>query len=499
MNYPLLTEYIDAIQEQDNFDKLSDFKPVLGKDGKPIMSTGNFSVVFKMIDSKGKVYALKCFTKEQTGRCECYQEIAEELEYVSSTFITKVKFYPKELFVNTRVSEETEFPVVVMDWVEGLTLQEALENNLTPASVYELLLNFSKMSMWLISQPFSHGDLKPDNIIVRDDNSLVMVDYDGMYVPSLKGLPSRESGTPDYRHPQRQYNNIYDEHIDDFSIAVITLSLLLIFLDTSLYKNRETCEGLLFCERDFYDIRNCTLYQTQKSTYKSTLCQQIFSVFETCLLNNHLSKDEIYLLKIPEIFDESIIQGDNATTIISKLFWEMSHDDYLIQINLTENSLFFENENIEIKVEPHNKLLAVSTNLNNLKAYNTFTIDNFKRLLLSVNMWDEDTAAKIRFVESNMTLVSPELMVKSAEVFFEKNFPELINELSITAVGHTLTIVSKNGLQTIREQKSIFFMLANEVFQKNCFRFGVKTIIAIDGQTGQQEIFDIKNLTTKLT
>ena len=58
MNYPLLTEYIEAIQESDNFDKLSDYIPVCGSDGKPIMSTGNFSVVFKMVDSKGHIHAV---------------------------------------------------------------------------------------------------------------------------------------------------------------------------------------------------------------------------------------------------------------------------------------------------------------------------------------------------------------------------------------------------------------------------------------------------------
>ena len=92
--------------------------------------------------------------------------------------------------------------------------------------------------MWLISQPFSHGDIKPDNIIVRDDDTIVLVDYDGMYVPSMKGLPARESGTPDYRHPLRAKNNVYDEHIDDFSIAVIILSLLILYKDPSLYEKK---------------------------------------------------------------------------------------------------------------------------------------------------------------------------------------------------------------------------------------------------------------------
>ena len=81
MNFPLISEYIDAIRlAEDNFDKLSNLRPVLDGNGNPIMSSGNFAVVFKMKDvNDGRYYAVKCFLKVQEGRNERYQEIAEEL------------------------------------------------------------------------------------------------------------------------------------------------------------------------------------------------------------------------------------------------------------------------------------------------------------------------------------------------------------------------------------------------------------------------------------
>ena len=65
MNYPLISEYIEAIKSaEDNFNELSYLKPVLGDDGLPLMTSGNFAVVFKMKDEQsGKCYAVKCFTK----------------------------------------------------------------------------------------------------------------------------------------------------------------------------------------------------------------------------------------------------------------------------------------------------------------------------------------------------------------------------------------------------------------------------------------------------
>ena len=126
MIYPLLSEYIEAIlSPQDSFDELKDLKPVLDESGRPIMSSGNFAVVFKMEDTSKKLFALKCFLREQEGRAESYKLIADQLEKVDDyPYFVKVRYLEKELFVDTSTSDETEFPVLIMDWVEGKTLDK---------------------------------------------------------------------------------------------------------------------------------------------------------------------------------------------------------------------------------------------------------------------------------------------------------------------------------------------------------------------------------------
>ena len=101
MNYPLLSDYIEAIKAaedrsaegrslSENFEQLKHLRSVMGADGEPLFS-----------------------------RAEAYRQIAEELEYVSSTFLTPIKYLEKELFVDTNAGEDKEFPVLLMDWVEG--------------------------------------------------------------------------------------------------------------------------------------------------------------------------------------------------------------------------------------------------------------------------------------------------------------------------------------------------------------------------------------------
>jgi serine/threonine protein kinase len=253
MNYPLISEYIEAIKSaEDNFEELSYLRPVQGDDGLPVMTSGNFAVVFKMKDERdGKFYAVKCFTKEQEGRAEAYREIAKELKDVSSPYLVSIRYLEKELFVDTDQTIETEFPVLLMDWVEGKTLDKYLRENLDDKYALEMLAyRFSQLAQWLIPQPFAHGDLKPDNILVRENCSLVLVDYDGMFVPAMKGQKARELGSPDFRHPLRTEND-FDEHIDDFPLVSILLSLKAISLEPNLFEEYGAVGRLLLSKRDY--------------------------------------------------------------------------------------------------------------------------------------------------------------------------------------------------------------------------------------------------------
>ena len=128
MNYPLISEYIESIRcAEDNFATLTNLRPVLDDNRNPIMSSGNFAVVFKMRDEKTeKVYAVKCFLKEQEGRAECYSLISEELSRTVSPYILSAEYLEDELFVDTDQSDDTEFPVLIMEWVEGETLSSFL-------------------------------------------------------------------------------------------------------------------------------------------------------------------------------------------------------------------------------------------------------------------------------------------------------------------------------------------------------------------------------------
>ena len=318
MQYPLISEYVKAIQDAgDNLEQLAHLTPVLDDHGEPYRSSGAFAVVFKMLDKRtGKYYALKCFTEEQQGRAEAYRQIADELDLLDSPYITSVKYMEKELFVDSQC-EEDEFPVLLMDWVEGETMEAYIAANYRNQSAMSMLCyRFGKMAAWLRTQSFSHGDIKPDNIIVRPDGSLTLVDYDGMFVPSMKGSQSPTIGTRDFSHPLRTVDD-FDETIDDFSLASIALSLKAISMKSTLLDIYGASDRLLFSENDYRNPSNSKVI----SALQELMCDKdfctLYSLFMLALARKELSACSFRLF-IGEKPNITPVMNEDLSTEITK-------------------------------------------------------------------------------------------------------------------------------------------------------------------------------------
>ena len=290
MQYPLISEYVRAIQDaSSNLDKLAHLVPVLDDHGEPYRSSGAFAVVFKMKDEQtGKCYALKCFTEEQEGRAEAYRQIADELEFANSAYITSVKYLDKEIFVDSSC-EEDEFPVLLMDWIDGETMETYIaENYQDNYAMAMLCYRFCKMAAWLRSQPFAHGDIKPDNIMVRPDGTLTLVDYDGMFVSAMKGQKSPTIGTKDFSHPLRTVDD-FNETIDDFALASIALSLKAISLRPSLLDEYGGADRLLFSVEDYRDLSNSNVFVSLSELLGDTDLLLLYSMFNIACVKKNLS------------------------------------------------------------------------------------------------------------------------------------------------------------------------------------------------------------------
>ena len=172
-----------------------------------------------------------------------------------------------------------------------------------------LCYRFCKLAAWLRSQPFAHGDIKPDNIMVRPDGSLTLVDYDGMFVPAMKGGISPTLGTKDFCHPLRTVND-FDETIDDFSLASIALSLKALSLNPTLLKDFGASDRLIFSADDYRDLGKSKVIASLQTLFNDPDFLKLYALFLLAHSQRSLSLCSFRLFGVEKPKEEEVLSTE---------------------------------------------------------------------------------------------------------------------------------------------------------------------------------------------
>lgn len=223
--------------------------PVRDRRGLPAPATGSFGCVYH-IHTWESSFAVKCFTREVLTSEWRYTEVSAYIEAHPSPYLVKCDYMvPRGIMVDGRW-----YPVLKMDWVDGLTLDRFIESKLTEPALFDRLAdNWVEIMYMLEERGMAHGDLQHGNVLACKDGdsvTLKLVDYDGMYVPSFKGEEGSESGLVDYQHPRRTGRD-FNERMDHFTGLVIYLSLRALARRPELWQTYHTGENLIFRRKDF--------------------------------------------------------------------------------------------------------------------------------------------------------------------------------------------------------------------------------------------------------
>lgn len=272
--YPSVSSYIESLAfAPDIFSKYFTLIPFYDMEGDLIFSSGNYAAVFKMkCQVSGKIYALKVFHRAQEGRTESYTHISKHINNTVSPYLVHYDYCEKEIEVDGH-----EYPALIMEWVEGQTLGNYLTELVETGDrerIFQLACNFDKMALWLLEQPFAHGDLKTDNILIDENGTLRLIDYDGMFTPEMQSQHARENGSPGFRHPGRLPEH-FGQHIDDFSILLISLSLHALAANPDLVSNNNFGDNLLFSEESIGNFEHFTWLNLQLLRDNSNISQRI--------------------------------------------------------------------------------------------------------------------------------------------------------------------------------------------------------------------------------
>ena len=245
--WPDLTEYHEALQYPER--SLGDpelQKAQIEKDrfGMPKPATGGNAVVYKASEGQN-VWAVRCFLRPISDHAERYAAISKHLQKNHLEHATRF-FY---LGDGLRIKGAT-FPIVKMAWVQGQHLDRCVEGLLgQPRDLAALRARFRTLVKDIEKAKFAHGDLQHGNVLVTGKD-LLLIDYDGMWVPALIGRQATEIGHRAYQHPKRSVGD-YGPYLDRFSALVIYLSMLALEVDRKLWDQYYTGDNLIFVREDF--------------------------------------------------------------------------------------------------------------------------------------------------------------------------------------------------------------------------------------------------------
>jgi hypothetical protein len=249
--WPTSGDYNAAIQNPSICFTDPDLKattPALDRLGMPFVTSGQFAYVFKLnTASAGKARAVRCFRGFLGDREERYRWIDDHLNKVSAQYFADFEYDPEGIMVGGR-----RFPILVMEWIDGLPLDVYLPKVLGNQDVLKFLADlWLKVLASIRDGGMAHGDLQHGNIIVDASNMLKLVDLDGMFVPGLAGKQSAEVGHRHYQHPGRTAAH-FDSRLDNFSGLVIYLGLVALAKAPELWAEFHD-ENLIFTDKDFKD------------------------------------------------------------------------------------------------------------------------------------------------------------------------------------------------------------------------------------------------------
>jgi len=246
--YPTFDEYQAVLQHpQQCFSKLTFLDGKIEQDlwGLPRVRSGGFALTYRM-ERGNTSYAIRCFHRNVPSRYRRYQIISSYLAKIQSPYFVDARYQTKGIQVGSKW-----YPITIMPWIQGESIESYIFKNLSHSEVISrLAIEFLEMIRHLQAAGIAHGDLSHQNIMVRQ-GQLVLIDYDGMYVPGMEKMGSVEIGHSHFQHPSRTFGQ-YDQNLDRFSSIVIYLALSALAVHPELWKKYESAgDGLLFRKADF--------------------------------------------------------------------------------------------------------------------------------------------------------------------------------------------------------------------------------------------------------
>jgi len=295
MSFPSIGEYNQTIISKNGrcLNELSEavFVPIRTTPIKVYaFGSGANAVVFK-VNYHNRTYGLRCFLSHDNERLSRAKSISKFLENISASWKIDYRFLENEIIVNGK-----SYPLIQMSWSSGKDLNTWIGHNLNETEkLNQLQKKIVELSKSLEENNIGHGDIQCGNLLVEEIGSILtlkLIDYDGMYIPSLSHLNAIENGRAEFQHPSRKLIH-FRPTIDRFSFLVIITAIELIKHDKSLWQSPlqngfNSLDNLLFSAKDFKNNHTSDLFRRARNLNSNAVNFYINQI--TTAINSDISR-----------------------------------------------------------------------------------------------------------------------------------------------------------------------------------------------------------------
>ncbi|TMC18878.1 MAG: hypothetical protein E6J34_16025 [Chloroflexi bacterium] len=261
---------------------------------------GGFAIVYKFRTKSGHIRALRCFSVPASADTQFrYERIGAYFRAHIPQITAGFKYHNKGILVKEQgKSPDQIYPIIEMDWIDGSPLTDTVHelcqqgNRLKLRDIAE---QWVKIIDTLRTAHIAHGDLAGANVMVRVDGKLILIDYDGVYIPEFAGLPQLLTGQPDFQHPHVAQRK-FDEQMDHFSALVIYTSLIALADQPALWRRyakisarggKPEDSNLLFRKEDFEAPDRSPLFQDLERMGNAQVRTMIQALKQACSQSVH--------------------------------------------------------------------------------------------------------------------------------------------------------------------------------------------------------------------
>lgn len=127
------------------------------------------------------------------------------------------------------VGEITGSYYIAMDFLPGKNLKDLINDGLTPKAAIQIIKQIALALDFAHHKGFVHRDVKPDNVLFREDGNAVLTDF-GIASDSRNDVTLTQTGlvygTPNFMSPEQAFGQPTDSRSDIYSLGVMFHQML---------------------------------------------------------------------------------------------------------------------------------------------------------------------------------------------------------------------------------------------------------------------------------